>query len=208
MKRFPWFFLLSCLIWLAIPAWAQAQNPPPGQGLGAPPPGGPPFAFEGRQHGMGPGWGPPGPQGFGMRGRGMRMREGLYRLQQELGLTEEQRTKLRQQALEGRKAAVRTRADLEIKRMELYELMAGDNPDRAQIDRKLREIADLRYALEKSRMEQLLNFRQALTPEQRTKLRQLRERGFGGGPGRPGGPERPGGPRPMERPRPAPPPQL
>ena len=202
MKRFLWFVLMSGMILPVIPVYAQAQDQAPGQGFQGPPSGGPPPAFEGRHNRMGPGWGQPGPQGFGMRGRGMRMRGGLQRLQQELGLTEEQRTKLRQQALEGRKAAVRSHADLKIKRMELHELMDGDNPDRAQIDRKLREIADLRYGLEKSRIDQRLSFQQVLTPEQRAKLRKFREGGFRGGPGGPAGPG------PMERPRPARPPQL
>jgi len=131
---------------------------------------------------------------------------GFGRLQEELGLTEEQRNKLHQQFLEGRKAAVKNRADLQIKRMELAELMRADNPDRAQIDRKLRELADLRYAMEKSRVDQHLGLLQTLTPEQRTKLKQFRERGFGRGPQGPGGPGP--GPRRPQRPSPPQPPQL
>lgn len=204
MKRFLWFLTLSLLTLLFIPLWAAAQDPPsPPHPAFAPPP--PPaqdsLAIGPGHHRMGPCWGRRGPGGFGMRGPGMGpgfgMRRGFSRLQEELGLTDDQRTKLRQQAAEGRKAAVRTRADLEIKQMELHELMAADSPDRAQIDRKLRELADLRYAMQKSHVDQRLAFQQLLTAEQRAKLRQFRERGFPGGPG-----ER--GPR-MRRQPPAPP---
>ncbi len=208
MKRAYWLFVLSFLIVLMLPALASAQDQPPappGPGFAGPPD--PPFGFGPQHRGMGPGMGRGmGPRAFRGQGPGMFPPQGFGRLQEELGLTEEQRNKLHQQSLEGRKASVRTRADLEIKRMELGELMRADNPDRAQIDRKLRELADLRYAREKSRVDQHLAFLGTLTPEQRTKLKQFRERGFGPGPQGPGGQ----GPGPMRRQRPSPPqpPQL
>ena len=208
MKRFLCFSIMCFLMALLIPVWAPAQAPPPppDPAFAPPPPPDPPFASGPDHHRMGPRWGMRGPGGFGMGGHGMG--PGFGRLQEELGLTEEQRAKLRQQFLESRKAAVRTQADLTIKQMELHELMEGDNPDRAQIDRKLREIADLRYAMQKSHVDGRLAFQQVLTPEQRAKLRQFRERGFRGGPGGWGGPGRPQGPVPDMRPRRPAPPQL
>ena len=199
-------FVIVLILAFAVGAGAQAPPPPPNQGPGVAPqgPSGPGQDRMGPRRGPGPGGGPmdggpgfmggrpglmggrPGPMearqgrmGFGMRRQGMGGFGPMRALAQRLGLTEEQRTKLRQQSLESRKAAVRTRADLTIKQMELHELLSADNPDRAQTDRKLREIADLRYAAEKLRVDQRIAFQQLLTPEQRTKLRQFRENGPG-----------------------------
>ncbi len=212
MKVRYWLFAVCVVMMLVLaPSRALAQSPPEpppqGQAFTPPDPPLPPFA-DGPEMGPQRGFGPRrGLEGFGP-GYGFGAGPMLGRLQEELGLTPEQQTKLRQQFMESRKAAVRARADQEIKRMELHELMEAENPDRAQIDRKLRELADLRYNMEKSRVDQMLNFRQALTPEQRTKLRQLRNqfgrRGFRGGPGTRRGPGRGPGPGPEGRP-PAPP---
>ncbi len=123
---------------------------------------------------------------------------------QRLGISSEQAAKIRQQELDFRKAQIRNRADHEVKRLELAELLAAEKPDRTQIDKKLREISDSRFAGEKSRIDHHLAMREALTPEQREKLKQMfselrrqrGERGFGHfGPGGPEGMEHRGPPR-------------
>jgi Spy/CpxP family protein refolding chaperone len=105
----------------------------------------------------------------------------------DLGLSEEQRAKIRQQNSDWARTAERSRSDLRIKQMELRDLMGAANPDRAAIEKKMREIADLRFAREKAQLDRRFAFESVLTPEQKTKLREFRGPGFGPGPGpRPG----------------------
>lgn len=135
---------------------------------------------EGRGHGMG--------MHKGMRGREF----GLGRLlsdpamREQLGVSAEQAAKIRQQESDFRKTEIRGRADLEVKQIDLRDLLAADKPDRAAIDSKLQEISTSRLALQKSSIDFRLNSRDALTPAQRDKLRQImrdRHRPGGGGPG-------------------------
>ena len=133
-----------------------------------------------------------GRQGFG----GRRGEFGLGRLlnnpeiREKVGITAEQAAKIRQDETEFRKAEIRDRADLEVKRIDLENLLSAEKPDRAAIDSKLQEISAARLTLEKSSVHFRLNMREAITPAQREKLRQLmKERGQReGGPGRPTGP--------------------
>jgi Spy/CpxP family protein refolding chaperone len=137
--------------------------------------------------------------GFGMRGG----RFGLSRLlgdpavQQRVGVTAGQVTKIKQQESEFRKTAIRTRADLQVKQIDLRDLFAADKPDRAAINSKLDEISAAKLAFAKSAVDFRLNMRDALTPAQRDKLRQvMMDRPRGGGPGQasPRGPQGRGGP--------------
>jgi Spy/CpxP family protein refolding chaperone len=116
----------------------------------------------------------------------------------KLGVTDEQYAKLEAAFLNSAKTAIRTRADLEIKRMELGSLMKADNVDRAQVLQKVNEITALQGALMKTHIEGMMTLKETLTPEQLEKLKQLRQgqarRGMGqrmqgrmgGGPGQPG----------------------
>jgi Spy/CpxP family protein refolding chaperone len=150
------------------------------------------------------GWGQGG--GMGMRGPGRERGEfGLSRVlndpdvREKLGVTTEQVAKIRQQESDFRKAEIRNRADLEVKRIDLNDLLAVDKPDRAAIDSKLQEISAAQLTLEKARVGNRLDMRDALTPEQRQKLRDLmnerRQRGDRSGPRGPQGARRAGGQR-------------
>jgi len=197
---------------LAIPSVLCAQGPGTEDGQGGPG-NGPTAQRMMGPHGSEDYWrGPDGWRhgaGHGMRGhhrghRGRRGEFGLARIaanpemREKLGLTAEQVGKINQQSSEFRKTSIRTRADLEVKRVELGDLMRADNSDRAAIDRKLDEIGAARVAQMKAELHYRLAMREVLTPEQRKKLQKMREehwqRGFHG---RPGGTPR--GPR-EERP--------
>jgi Spy/CpxP family protein refolding chaperone len=124
--------------------------------------------------------------------KGMRGREfGLGRLlsdpamREQLGVSAEQAAKIRQQESDFRKTEIRGRADLQVKQIDLRDLLAADKPDRAAIDAKLQEISTSRLALQKSSIDFRLNSRDALTPAQREKLHQIMRDRLrpGGGPG-------------------------
>lgn len=93
--------------------------------------------------------------------------------QEQLGLTEEQMTKLRALHFENAKSGLRARSDVLLKRLELEELLQADEPDKAALDQKLRALSDARAVLLRQQIENRLAVRRLLTPEQRTKLRQL-----------------------------------
>ncbi len=164
------------------------------------------------------GFGRDGERGPGWRGRhggGMRTLDNPA-LQEQLGLTEEQIEQLRALRSDAAKSGIRTRAELRIRRLELRELLQAEEPDRALIEKKVREISDARTAAQMQRIDHRLAFRSVLTPEQRAKMRNLRRqfrqqrggRGFGSGPRRFGPRRRGSGPgRGMEpAPEPAEPP--
>jgi Spy/CpxP family protein refolding chaperone len=124
-------------------------------------------------------------------------------LRQRLGITAEQTAKIRQQTSAFRKTQIRNRADVEVKRVELRDLLSADQPDRVAIDKKLDEISASRLAQEKAAVDFRLSIRDVLTPDQRQKLEQMRhgvpEHGPGprrGRPGGSGGPSAPPGPPP------------
>jgi Spy/CpxP family protein refolding chaperone len=131
--------------------------------------------------------------GFGRDGRRGNRHSGFARLlndpaiRQQVGITDEQAATIRKQQLDFRKTEVRGRADVEIRRMELKDLLAADKPDRAAIDAKLQEISAAQLSLQKSAIDYRLTMRDAITPAQREKLRQLmRDRWQRDGRGRPG----------------------
>ena len=164
---------------------------------------------------------------MGMRGFGGDDHEfGLLRalrdpdVRKQVGISDDQFAKLRQQDSDFRKTEIRERADLEVKRIDLRDLLSADKPDRSAIDGKLQEISTAQLALEKSSVDHRLDMRGAITPEQRDKLRQLMHDHWQQGRGGPGGPHAMGrraegqrqrsgnGPVPVAQPngQPAPPP--
>lgn len=227
--------LMIAAIALATPVFVAAQAPPApgpdGQGPGM-----------GMQERMGPGMGQRMGPGMGMhqrmgprkgmrmgmrgqrmRGQFMRRHTGMvmHRMLQDpavrerLNITPEQMTKMQAHQSTMAKAGIRSRADIQVKRMEMGELMRADKPDRVMIDKKLREVQDATFAAEKARIDGQLNMHDMFTPEQRQEMEKMRGEFRGSmmqrGPGGPGdggmmrrGPEGQGqgGPRPMGPPKP------
>ena len=97
------------------------------------------------------------------------------RIEAELGLSPEQSAQLRKMRVEGRKQAIRQRADLAIARIELQELMDAPVVDQKAIDAKVKAVSELQTAALKARTEQRLALKRILTPEQQEKMKQLRQ---------------------------------
>jgi Spy/CpxP family protein refolding chaperone len=133
------------------------------------------FAAWGRGRGMRDDMGL-GLGGFGLNGSGERaLRDPQIR--QQLGISDQQATKLEQDITNFRKARIQDRANLEIQRIDLQNLLAADNPDRAAVDSKLQQVSAAQLALEKSAVDFAVTLKQEISPEQRQKIRQfLRER--------------------------------
>ena len=125
------------------------------------------------------------------------------RVRSYLGLESAQVERLRQIALEAEKASVKTRADIEVRSIELREALRADKSDREAILKNVQEISDLRGGLMKSYVEAILSAKAVLSPEQQRKIMFFIEnRGEGG----PAGEER-RGTRARPQARPAAPPQ-
>ncbi len=110
---------------------------------------------------------------------------------ERVGITAEQAQKIETQTFNFRKAMIDNRATLEVKRLELGQLLSAETPNRSAIDQKLQEISAARLTQSKAMIDFRLDMRAALTPEQRQKMQQMRRdfrhHGFGPqGPGAPG----------------------
>ena len=126
-----------------------------------------------------------------MRGRGMNRwgRQDLMlarivkdpTIRERLGITTDQAAKIEQETVDFRKTQIQDRANAEVKRVELASLLSADQPDRAAIDKELDEISAARLAQAKAAINFHLTMRDALTPDQRQKLQQMKESSRGGG---------------------------
>ena len=183
---------LLVLLAAAIVGWAQQgdpQGPGPGQGQhqmwggGEHPMGGPgEHRFAGGERGQfgRQGWGGPGRHGMGMRhgfggGMGLLHMAENPRVRQYLGLTDDQVKRLHGIAVDGEKASIQNRADLELRHLELRELLRADNPDHDAIMQKLDEANALQGKMEKQHVETMLSARGVLTPDQIKKIKTFME---------------------------------
>jgi Spy/CpxP family protein refolding chaperone len=108
---------------------------------------------------------------------------------QRLGLAPEQAKQMEQLRAEFAKARVKRRAEIEVARIELMELMRAPQLDDKAVLAKAKLLGDLEAARTREQVEHRLSMAKALTPEQREKARGL----LGERPGRhAGGRERAG----------------
>lgn len=121
--------------------------------------------------------------GRGM-GRGMGMGPGgMAGMFAGLDLSDSQREKLRDLHQRQARKGVQARADLELARLDLHELMQADRPDAAALNAQIDKLARLQAEQRKAQVATLLEARSLLTPEQQKQLRERRLRGPGMGPG-------------------------
>jgi Spy/CpxP family protein refolding chaperone len=92
------------------------------------------------------------------------------RLKQELGLTDVQIDQLQSLRLEERKASIRRRADRELLRIDLIELLKADAVDEKAVRAKAKQMADLEAQGTLARAERGLALRKIVSAEQAEKL--------------------------------------
>lgn len=152
MKRIALVVLLAAL---AMPALMVAQGPPMGD----------------RPRGFG------GPGG----GPGMHVPMAFWRnsdVVKQLGLTDQQVKQIEQNFTENRLKLIDLRSALEKEQLKLDTLMNADQLNEQQISSQLDAVIAARGRLEKANAMMGVQMRKSLTPEQWSKLRQLRkERG-------------------------------
>lgn len=96
------------------------------------------------------------------------------RIKQELGLSDQQVSQLRELRLESRKAAIRRHAETRLARLGLRELVHAPSVDEKALQARIRELSDLHAAKLRARVDAQLALRKILTPEQLEQLSQLR----------------------------------
>ena len=97
------------------------------------------------------------------------------RVKAYLNLSEPQAQQLRKIVVDNEKSGVQTRAQLEVRGIELREMLRADQPDSDAVMKKVQENSDLRGQEMKQHIQALLEAQKVLTPEQRKKVRQFIE---------------------------------
>ncbi len=128
------------------------------------------------------------------------------RMMKELGLSDEQTAKIEELRTTHMKSMADQRASVTKAKIDLRSLMSADEPNKAAITSKMKEIADLRLRQETARVDHMFDVRTVLTPEQQKmfrehmgdRMRGHRGRGFRPGRGMGGGMDH-DGPRMRER---------
>ncbi len=94
-----------------------------------------------------------------------------------LGLDEKQREAIKEIKSRVMKDTIRKRADLEIARIDLKDIIHKDQVDMNAAEATLKKIASLQTDIRLSHIKAMQEIKSKLTPEQRKKLEEMRERG-------------------------------
>lgn len=111
-------------------------------------------------------------------GMGMMKREHhLWRALMSLGLDEKQREAIKEIKSRVMKDTVRKRADLEVARIDLRDILDKDQVDMNATEATLRKIASLQTDIRLSHIKAMQEIKTKLTPEQRKKFKEMFEMG-------------------------------
>jgi Spy/CpxP family protein refolding chaperone len=97
------------------------------------------------------------------------------RMKEDLGLTDEQVSRISAINLEHKKQMLAMREQIEPKRAQLQKLLLDENVDLGQVRQTLKEIADLQVEVRMLRIKHRIEIEKVLTAEQRAKLRAERD---------------------------------
>lgn len=123
----------------------------------------------------------------GMPGHSGRFMRHVDRLLDQLGLTGEQETKVRSMVRGHMQQAIRAHADIEVKRLDLRDLLDAEPVDLAKVKTLLQSMAAQRVELHVAHIAMMQEVRGLLTPEQHEKFRSMRRQMMRGESGMMGG---------------------
>jgi Spy/CpxP family protein refolding chaperone len=95
-------------------------------------------------------------------------------MKERLGLTEAQVSQLEKLRTDERRAAIQRRADTQLARLELEQLLKADTVDEKAVAARVKQLTDLHGAALNAKVDGRLALKKILTPEQQEKLRQMR----------------------------------
>lgn len=117
------------------------------------------IAFAQPEPGMGMGKGP-GP------GDGARPMRGRQELMAKLKLTDDQQAQMEKMRFDVQKKQTALQAKVRIARLEMQELFGAANPDKAAIEKKMKEVSELQYQEKLNGLDHLFSVKAILNPEQ------------------------------------------
>jgi hypothetical protein len=132
----------------------RGDFPPPGGPMGAPGDG---FGPPGRPPGPPPGMRPPSPEEL-----------------ERAGVSAAQRAKIEDLHDDSMRRMIRVMADLRIAELDLHQVIERDAPAAEAVDAAIERVGELRTALHKAHVTEMLAVRALLTAEQRAKLKKSR----------------------------------
>lgn len=100
-----------------------------------------------------------------------RSTEGRAEFLKELQLTDEQKKEMLSIRFQAQKQFIVQRAAIATARLELRQLFQAPSPDQSAIEKKVKEVSELRTKASLARIDRLFSVRNILTPEQRIKVR-------------------------------------
>jgi Spy/CpxP family protein refolding chaperone len=101
----------------------------------------------------------------------------LWRLLASLGLDEKQKEAIKEIKSRVAKDTVRKRADLEVAGIELRDILDKDQVDMAAAEATVKKMASLQADIRLSHIKAMQEIKAKLTPEQRKKIKEMREMG-------------------------------
>jgi Spy/CpxP family protein refolding chaperone len=117
-----------------------------------------------------------GPHGPGMQGYGEQgdWHGGGDHGLASLNLSQSQKDRIAKIRESHQKDMIQSRADLQLAQLEFRKLMRSDDPDKRALNAQIDRMSSIRADMMKSRVDQRLQVRDILTPDQRSKLREGR----------------------------------
>jgi Spy/CpxP family protein refolding chaperone len=106
-------------------------------------------------------------EGAGQGARmGMRQRGGPMRMAEDLALTDAQKKEMQKLATALQKKNIPVRSQIELARVEIKEQFASEKPDRAQIEKLMRQVSDLELQLKLNHLDHQFAVRGILDKDQ------------------------------------------
>jgi len=105
---------------------------------------------------------------------------------EELGLTAEQQSKMKSVSLAAKKEQIRLKADIQLAKLDLGQLMMADNPNENEVMKAVDNLGSLQSKMKKAEIKRKLTMHQILTKEQLAKWKEMKKeccREEGGGMG-------------------------
>jgi Spy/CpxP family protein refolding chaperone len=121
---------------------------------------------------------------MGMMGKGSEMGPGMMGEHhisgklKSIGLDEKQKEAVKEIERKTMKETIKKKADLDIARLDLRDLLDKDPVNMKAVESKLKEIASLKADMQLSRIKAHEEIKSKLTPDQRKKLKEMTEHGM------------------------------
>ena len=99
----------------------------------------------------------------------------LIKFKDEIGLTEDQLSKIEKMQNLFQEAGIRKKADIKVLELKLHSYLKAEQINRKKMEKMIRDIAKMKTDLQVDRLNYLLDLKSLLTPEQIAKIEELKK---------------------------------